>query len=291
MQVPARVYLFLAVGLVAASQSGNLIRLGHTSPIAIAAWRLLLASLLLAPLAGRELKTLARLTSGEVILLIAAGAALAVHFFTWIWAVQLTTVANAAMAFSVNPVFTALFGGLLFKERVTGKLALSIALGLCGVAVIGWSDLRLEGDHLAGDGTALLSSALFTVYFLLGKRLRRKLKNATYVTVVYGVAAAVGFACLMALDLPAVTYDRQTWLCFLLMALVPTVIGHTALNNSLQYIDASRISTSTLVEPLLAGIVAYFAWDEAMTPSALAGYAVICSSVVMLALDIKRDPR
>ncbi|MEE8410659.1 MAG: hypothetical protein V3T05_13745 [Myxococcota bacterium] len=41
-----RIYIFLAIGLVAASQSGNIIRIGDAHPVAIAAWRLLLASLL-----------------------------------------------------------------------------------------------------------------------------------------------------------------------------------------------------------------------------------------------------
>jgi drug/metabolite transporter (DMT)-like permease len=288
--VSVRVVLFLAVGLVAASQSGNLIRIGNAHPIAIAAWRLLLAGLFVAPLAGRDLVKLKALNRKETLMLVLAGATLALHFFTWIWAVQLTTVANAAMAFSVNPVFTALFGSLIFKERITKRLVWSIGLGLVGVAVIGWGDLRFQKEHLTGDVAALLSSALFTVYFLLGKQLRKKLPNAAYVSTLYGTASLFGFVCVLALDLPLIDYDRQTWLCFGLMALVPTVIGHTALNNALQHIDASRISTVTLVEPLLAGIVAYFAWNEVMTGVALLGYAFICSSVVMLALDLRRRP-
>jgi drug/metabolite transporter (DMT)-like permease len=286
--VPLRIYLFLALGLVAASQSGNLIRLGNAPPVTIAAWRLLLASLFLAPLAGRNFSALSTLSKRETGLLVLAGAAIAAHFFTWIWAVQHTTVANATMAFTTNPVFTALLGNLIFKERITKKLIGAILLGLVGVAIIGWSDLTFNTDHLAGDLMALLASALFTVYFLLGKRLRRKLPNTAYVSTLYGVASLFGFACMLYLDLPFVGFDQRTWICFFLMALVPTVIGHTAMNNSLQYIDASRISTATLVEPLLAGIVAYVAWSETVTVAALAGYTLICSSVVILALDMKR---
>ena len=47
-----------------------------------------------------------------------AGAALATHFFAWIAAVQLSTVANAAVFFSVNPVIIALAGYFIFGERV-----------------------------------------------------------------------------------------------------------------------------------------------------------------------------
>jgi drug/metabolite transporter (DMT)-like permease len=285
VSTPRRTYVFLVIGLVAASQSGNLIRIGDAHPVAIAAWRLLIATALLAPLAGRGLSKVRRLGRTDLLLLLVGGAALATHFFAWIAAVQHTTVANAAMSFAVNPVLTATAAHLLFKEKVSRRLALSIAVGIAGVGIICWGDLRLSADHLYGDGLALLCSALFTVYFLTGKRLRRRLDTTTYVTVLYGVAALVSFTVLVALDLPVIDYDERNWLCFFSMALVPTMIGHTSFNNALQYIDAGRISTATLSEPLLAGLVAYLAWDEPLAPASLVGYAFICASVVLLVTE------
>lgn len=289
--LPARVFVYLALGLLAASQSGNLIRIGDAHPVAIAAWRLLMAGVLLAPFARGELRHLLGLTGREKGLLLLAGAALFFHFFTWIAAVQNTTVANASMVMSINPVFTGLASHLIFGEKITKKLVLSILIGLVGVAVIGWGDLRLERDHLVGDGLSLGSSALFTLYFLLGKRLRNKLPTAVYVSTIYTVASLFGFIALFLLGVPPWGYTPTTWLCFFLMALIPTMIGHTALNNTLRYLDASRISAATMVEPLLAGIVAYFAWSEAITGPALIGYAFIAASVLVLVLDLKPATR
>ena len=282
---PRHLYLALAIGIAAASQSGNLVRLGDAHPLAITTWRLALASLLLAPLAGRELASLRELGRGERLLLVAAGAAMTLHFFLWIAAVQRTTVANAATFFSINPVFTAFAGYLVYRERLSRRLFVAIGLGLLGVAVIGGADLSLARRHLAGDLLAMASSVLFTVYFLAGKKLRRKLPTTAYVAVLYGVAAAFGAAGMLALDLPAFGYDRQTWLCFLLMALVPTMIGHSSMNMALRYIDAGRISAATLSEPLLAGLVAYFAWGEPVSWQVVTGYSVICVSVLVLISD------
>lgn len=282
-------FLFLALGLLAASQSGNIIRLGEAHPAAIAAWRLLLAVVVLAPLAGRRLTQLARLTRGEWALLLFTGAALSAHFLTWIAAVQLTTVANAAIFFSINPVLTALAAYFIFGERLGWILFLSIGLGLAGVAVIGIGDFTLAGGSPAGDALALLCAVLFTVYFLAGKRLRPKLDNRVYVTVVYGSAAVFSFACFPFFDLPLVRYSPMTWFCFVLMALVPTLIGHTSFNNALKYFDASRIAAATLVEPLLAGLVAFFAWGERITGPGAAGYLLICLSVLVLAFEGRKE--
>lgn len=285
MNIPKRVYVFLVVGLVAASQSGNIIRIGDAHALAIAAWRLLFATMLLAPLAWRDLGYLKKLNKKESLLLLASGATLAAHFFAWIEAVKMTTVASASMFFSINPVLTATAGYFIFGERFSPKLFLSIGLGIAGVAVIGGSDFGFNPEHLKGDGAAFVCSILFTIYFLLGKKLRHKLPTGLYVTCIYGIAGLLCFAAMFFMDIPFVSYSTRNWVCFALMALVPTLLGHTSFNNALKYIDAGRISASTLTEPLLAGLVAYFAWDEEIRTGAFLGYGMIAASVLVLALD------
>jgi len=206
MQTPRSVIFFLCLGLVAASQSGNLIRLGDAHPVALAAWRLLIAAVFLAPLAGRDLGLLKKLSPRERFLLVLAGLALATHFFAWIAAVQMTTVANAAVFFSINPVITATASYFIFGERASRRLFVSIALGILGVAVLGGGDLSLHREHLAGDAMAVLCSVLFTVYFLLGKRLRRNLETSqpkTGTTHSMAMKVAVYSQCRMSLLLAA----------------------------------------------------------------------------------------
>jgi len=285
MGTPRWVYIFLAIGLMAASQSGNIIRLGDAHPVAIAMWRLLIATCLFLPFAARRFETLQTLSRLDILLLGLAGAALAGHFFTWIAAVQLTTVANAATFFSVNPVLTATASYLIFKERPSMRLFLSIGLGLAGVAALGWGDLRFDTGNVKGDLMAVLCSFLFTTYFLLGRRLRQKLPNIVYVTALYGVAAVVSFAVMLVWRLPIVGYTPRTWLCFSLMAFMPTMLGHTSFNAALKYIPAGRISAATLTEPLFAGLVAFFAWGEHVSAQGVAGYVLISASVLALAFD------
>lgn len=285
MKTPRAVYIFLAIGLVSLSQSANIIRIGDAGPVAISAWRLVLATVLLAPLAGRKLATLLRLSRIDALVLVAGGIALTLHFFAWIWAVQETTVANATLFLSVNPVITATAAYLLFGEVASRRLVLGIALGIVGVGVLGANDLKLSPDNLLGDGLALISSLLFTAYFMAAKRLRKVLDAHVYVTAVYGVAAAFAFAVFALTDAPMIDYDGKTWLCFALMAVVPTMIGHSSLNTALRYIDAGRISAFTLVEPVLAGLVAAFAWGEEVTPLVVLGYVLICGSVLAVAIE------
>jgi drug/metabolite transporter (DMT)-like permease len=285
MPIPRRIWIFLAIGVPALSQSANIIRLGTAHPIAIAAWRLALATVALAPFAGPRLARLPALRSRERLLLVFAGVALALHLFSWIAAVQATTVANATLIFATNPVITAAAAYLIFGERSSRSLKIAIGLGVLGVAAIGWNDLALEPSHLAGDGLAVVSSFLFTAYILVGKRVRPMLDTNVYVTAVYGIAALTGFSALAAIGEPFFDYSQRTWLCFGLMALVPTLIGHTSLNAAVKYLPAGRITALTLSEPLLAGAVAALAWGEIPSLGALAGYVLICGSVLISVIE------
>lgn len=286
MSQRSKVFLVLGFGLLAASQSGNLVRVGGaTPPVAIAAWRLAIASLLLAPLAGRRLAALAHLSGRQWAVLVAAAVALAAHLITWIAAVQHTTVANAAIFFSVNPVMTAMGGAWLYGERLTPRFGLAVVLGLAGVAWLGWGDWAGGSDALLGDGLALLCSVFFTLYFLAGKSLRPVLDNRAYVTALYGVAALASFVALAAWGLPFADYGARSWACFGLMALVPTMLGHTGLNYALRYLDAGRVSLATLAEPLMAGLVAWPAWGEPLTLRSLAGYAIVCGAVALVVTE------
>ena len=285
MGAPRHAYVWLIVGLLAASQSGNIIRLGDAHPVAITAWRVILSCLILTPFALPHVKALGALTRRDWLLLGLAGLALALHWFTWVAAVQLSTVANAAVFFSINPVLLAGAGYFIFGERVGPRLLLSIGLGVGGVAVLGAGDFKLAPQYLAGDLWAIASAVLFAVYFSIGKTLRRKLPSQVYVVGVYGASGVVAVATLLVMQLPLVEYSGQTWLCFALMALLPTALGHTGLNHALGYFDVGRLSVTTLSEPVLAGLVAYFAWHEKVGWQTGVGYGLICLSVLVLVTE------
>lgn len=269
------------MGVLAASQSANIIRIGDAPALAIAFWRLFLATILMAPFALKA-GGLRGLAVRERCFLVLAGIVLALHFVTWIGAVQNTTVANASLILAIAPVLTAIFGFWFLKERPSSRLIASIAAGLLGMAIIGGTDLHLKPQNLLGDGLAVLSASVMSAYTLLGRRLRPHLPASTYAVSIYAVAA---FVCLLGLLLssaPLLDYSLKNWVCFSLMALIPTGIGHTSINYALRYIPAAKISTMVLVEPFFAGLVAFWVWDENVHVLAVVGYALILLATVWL---------
>jgi drug/metabolite transporter (DMT)-like permease len=158
-------------------------------------------------------------------------------------------------------------------------------LGLAAVAIIAGADLELRPEYLRGDGLIVVSAVAFSTYTLFGRRLRPFVPAATYAALLYAVAGVASFGVLIAVGQPAVAYSPRNWLCFVLMAVIPTGIGHTAINMALRYLSAATVSVLVLAEPSLASLVAYVAWDEPITPAMLVSYALVVVAVAVAVGD------
>ncbi|HEX8385147.1 MAG TPA: EamA family transporter, partial [Rubricoccaceae bacterium] len=111
-RAPAGGWALLGVGLLCYGLSSILVRAaGPVEPMALAAWRTVFVTVLLAPAAAVKARgELARMSRREWALVVGSGVVLGLHFLTWIVSVQLTTVAAASVLVTTSPLWIAVFG-------------------------------------------------------------------------------------------------------------------------------------------------------------------------------------
>ncbi|PKK81437.1 MAG: hypothetical protein CVT47_02430, partial [Thermoplasmata archaeon HGW-Thermoplasmata-2] len=122
--------LVLTIGIAAVSSASTLIRLsqGFADSLAIAAWRLSFASLMLAPFAVFFCrKELLELSRRDWLLILLSGAFLAAHFAFWIYSLALTSVAASVVLVTTSPLFVALGSCFLLREKIGRNAAVGIA--------------------------------------------------------------------------------------------------------------------------------------------------------------------
>jgi drug/metabolite transporter (DMT)-like permease len=278
----------MAVAVVAMSWAAPLIRLATAPPLAIAAWRLTFATLLLAPAlaASPARRDWTKLGGGARRIAVVAGIALALHFASWITSLRLTSVAASAVLVSLSPVFAWLFSRIFLGERPARRQAIGIALAIAGAAVIALGDARHAGrGALTGDLLALAGAAFGGAYFVIGRRLRADLGLLAYITPVYGVAALVLLAWATGLREAFVAYPAGDWLIFAALAAGPMIVGHGGLNYALRYLPAYTVNVAALGEPVGATLIAWLLPAIAEPPGlpALAG-GVLALGGIALAL-------
>jgi drug/metabolite transporter (DMT)-like permease len=132
----------------------------------------------------------------------------------------------------------------------------------------------VRGPAFLGDALALLGAIGGAVYFTAGRALRPTLSLSSYVLVTYGTAAIALAGAVAVAGLPVTGYAPPAYVWFLLLALVPQLLGHSALNWALRFLPATYVSLTVLGEPAASTVLAALFLGEAPTPLKLVGGAL-----------------
>jgi len=282
---PPQHYAILLAGMLAVSTSSILIRLAVAPPLVIGAWRLLLAALFLLPVAlpraRREWRGLGR---REALALLGSGVALAAHFASWIHSLTLTTVASSTILVATNPIFVGLATRFLLKERIQRSMLIAIAITIAGSLLIGYGDIGLSSQALLGDLFALGGALAGSAYILLGQVVRARVSTLAYVLPCYALAGAILLLVCLASGQTLTGYAPQTMGVFVLLALVPQILGHSAYNWALGYFHPLVVTLALLGEPVGATALAWLVLGERPAALAYPGGLLIMAGIVVASL-------
>lgn len=273
-------YIAIVIGVVAISYSAILVRYSSADSGVMAFYRLLFSSVILLPLFLRgPIKELAYINFREWGLSAISGIFLAFHFILWFESLRYTSVASSTVLVTMQPLFAFVGAFFLFKERVTAGVLISIVMALSGSIIIGAGDFTAKDKALYGDMLALLSCALITAYFLIGQVLRRKLGLTAYTFTVYSISAAVLGIYVWIKGESFGPYPAGEWGIFLLLAVIPTLFGHSLLNWALGWVSSTTISMAILFEPVGASVLAYYLFHEQISITQALGSLLILAGL------------
>jgi drug/metabolite transporter (DMT)-like permease len=276
--------LGLGIGVLAMSWGAPLARLTAAAPLAVAMWRMTLATGLLLPVAMFRGGWQPIVRRGRAAVL--AGVLLGLHFGLWIPSLWLTSVSASVVLVATQPLVVLLLSPRLLGVAIRTVNLVSFLLAIVGVALISWGDLLVSSRALLGDAMALGGAFAGAGYVVVGKRLRAEVPLDRYLSVVYGGAAIVLIAAVAALPVPSWPYDAISWLPLFAMAIGPTLTGHTLLNWSLAYLEAYKVNLALLLEPVLASLWTWLVLAQAPPTHVLPG-----GMLVLLALALEYFPR
>lgn len=284
-------------GILAVSLASVFIRYAqaYAPSLVIAAYRLSLATLILAPLAlTRHREELVVLKRPQFLLALLSGIFLALHFATWISSLEYTTVASSVVLVSTTPLWVALLLPFTIREPLSKGITVGLGLALVGGTIVGLSDSCslttaglacppigefVHGKAFFGDLLALAGAVMGACYLLIGRQLRGRMSLISYITLVYGMAAVVLVIIMLAAGEKPFGYPPQAYLWFILLALVPQLLGHSTFNWALRYLSVAFVSIALLGEPIGSTILAYFLLDEVPSGLKIIGAILILAGI------------
>jgi drug/metabolite transporter (DMT)-like permease len=292
-------FVVLGIGLTAISFGAILARFAQGAGVpslAVAAWRLGFAALLVTPFAlrllarrgagGAEAHPDATISRRQLGLGLAAGLCLALHFGTWISSLEYTSVASSTALVTTNPLWIGLASFALFGEKPGRAMLAGIALSLAGSFLIFLSDSQQAAagsTSLLGNALALVGSWCFSAYLMIGRRLRAGLTLTLYIWLAYGIAALFLFAAAGGSGAPLTGFALAGWLALAGMAVGPQLIGHTSYNWSLKHVSATFVAVVTLGEPIGSALMAFAFFGETLAPLQAVGFALLLTGIYLAA--------
>lgn len=275
-----------AVGFDAAGDAGALV---------MAFYRLLFATLMLAPFGVRAiLRERHAITRRQVVFLAGIGFLLAAHFGTWIESLSYTSVASSALLVTTEAIWVPLGALFLLREHVGVRVWTGVAVALGGSLLLIYGDAGASNagpNPPLGDFLAVAAALAASLYFLAGRFVRRTLSLAAYATIVYGFS--VGFLLVFVLirGEPLLGYRPVTYGWMFLFALVPMILGHTIINYILRWIQPHVVSTTILAEPVISASLAFaLGIDPGLPGLVYGGGVLVLAGIVWATVKPARQP-
>ena len=268
-----------AVAVTAWGGSGVLAKWLPMGALAIVAYRFAAYSILVGGLRaarGQRLTWQAFRDSLLGGLLLAADVAL---FFT---ALKLTSVVNATIIGSLQPLLLTAYGVRFLGERVERRDVLLGFVALVGAIVIVLGGPDSGEANVLGDLAALGALLAWSTYFVVAKKV-----NATVSPTDFTISAAIIVAATNA-PLALIFGQSLAWpgvenaLWILGMALGAGILGHNLMNWALPRIPLWLGSTFTLFVPVVSSALAWVWLDEPLTAVQILGMGVTFAALALL---------
>lgn len=278
----SKYFLVLFLGVMAVAFASIFIRLAEAPSIVIATYRLCLATLVIAPVAlVKSRGELTKLSYKEWLLALGAGAFLALHFAFWIASLRYTTVTSSVVLVTVSPIFVAMASYLLYREKITKRIIWGIAISIIGSIIVGFNNWQLGGASTKGSLLALLGAMAIAGNLLIGRKLRQKMSLLSYIFLTYASAAIILLVWSLIVGGSLTGYSGKTYLMFILLALVPQLIGHSSFNWSLRFLPATMVTIAVLGEPVGATILALAILNEVPSNFEIIGGVLILGGIAL----------
>ncbi len=211
------------------------------------------------------------------------GFAMASVQFTYLFAISKINVATAILLQYMSPVLGVIYFFLFKGKKPEKRTIISIGFAVLGCFyAVGAYNSNLLTLNKTGIMVGLLSAFFFSLYSIKGESMMRK--YSPHVTIFY--AFFFGAICLfIAKPDSTFLYTQRNfiqWSCIIFIATLGTIAPFLLYFKGINIIGSVKGNTTATLEPIAAGIIAFFLVGETMETLQVLGAIMVISAVIFL---------
>lgn len=271
----------LMIGMIAISFAPILVKYSEAPASVQGMYRMLFTLLLMLPFGTKQLADIRSIPLKDWVLLALAGVFLGLHFLWWMESIDYTSIASSTLILSLEPVLVMIGSFFFFKEKFPRTAVFGLVTAFAGICCVASGDFGLSRYAFVGDALSFLSVLAIAANMLIAKRILSRVSSYVYNMAVFAVSFLFFLVYNAATNIPLAGYPAREWLLFLLLAVVPTVLGHMIFNWLLAYVSATTISMSVLAEPVGASLLGLMLFGGAISGFQLVGGVLVIAGLLL----------
>lgn len=207
------------------------------------------------------------------------------------WAEQYISSGLTAVLFSTMPLMTALLTRWQGLEALSPRKVAGIVIGVAGTVLLFWPDERLGPQQVLGMGATLVAALCASANLVTIKRYGGQSDRDVLNFLGMGLGAVLLLLTSAVVEPWTVAWTRSNVLALLYLAVFGSVIAFSAYYALIKLIDATVVSLSTLIIPIIALFLGRVFLGETAGPTAAAGIITILLGVTVAMLPVGRTAR
>lgn len=266
----------LLAGAAAIGTSALFVKVSEVGPVSSAFWRVFLALPVLWLWARMETRgSRSNEKPGNRKLLVLAGIFFAGDLAVWHWSIVLTSVANATLLANCAPIFVTLAAWLFLHQRPNGLFVAGLVTALSGMVLLLRGDFQHAGAALMGDALGVITAMFYAAYQLTVTRARQSMPTAQIMATSGGVTAVILLPIALLSEERFMPASTQGWLVLLGLALFAHAAGQSLIAYAMAHLPATFSSVGLLLQPVIAGALAWLLLGEALSALAIGGAVLV----------------
>jgi drug/metabolite transporter (DMT)-like permease len=252
-----------------------LVRDSPVDPAATAFWRLAIAL----PIALILIRRSFLLPPKAMAWAAFAGLCLAGDLCFWNAALVRTTILEGTVLVMVYPLIAAIANYLIFKERITRRVAFGGLIAFGGLLLMVADANTSAGSSVTGDLMAVAAAFFYTGSLLISARLCR-IYDTQIVSFWLIFWAAIGALPVALLEDRTLPVTPQNW-AYVIGYAVLTLASYNLFNRGLKTVSTGLASLMGYGQPVVATILGYFILKETPTLDGILGSVVIVIGLLL----------
>jgi drug/metabolite transporter (DMT)-like permease len=211
-----------------------------------------------------------------------------------LFGVSLSTALAAGVIMAAIPAVVALLSWLVLRERITGRVAASIACAVGGIALVSFTrhDGAAGGGSLWGNLLLLGAVTCEASYVVIGKKLTGTIspKRISALINLWGLALVTPFGLWQALSFDFSAVQAGSWWLLLFYSIAASMITVWLWMTGLKHVPAASAGVFTVLLPVSAAAVGVLFLGERFSGMQAAAFALALAGVVLATWPQRRSP-